>query len=258
MSVTKTDWAALYEKFAPQNGSALSYAAAVIELTGYLRDKLDEYELQEGAVIAEINALRLTDEFNFSLPNLLSKARAKIKKIRQQAIALRDGLQAEEDFARLAELENQPRPSFELLADLLIETARSVSAPVKFYEHYAEFVENAAASYHQTLYVNRQYSGYDTPRYDNSLANFFNYVRCGHLRKKLDSTSTAADYVLREFTDFRNKLNDLYRKPLEADRREHAVPPLMEEFRLNIGGIASALKSSEERQWLIDWAENLK
>lgn len=258
MSVTKIDWAALYEKFAPQNKSALSYAAAVIELTGYLRDQLDEYELREGAVIAEINALRLTDDFNFSLPNLLLKARAKIKKIRQQAVALRERLQAEEDFAKLAELENQPRPSFELLADLLIETVRSVSAPVEFYEQYAEFVENAAAFYHQSLYANRQYSGYDTPRYDNSLANFFNYVQCGHLRKKLDSNATAADYVLREFTDFRNKLNGLYRKPLESERRERAVPPLMEEFRLNIGGIASALKSSEERQWLIDWAENLK
>ena len=119
-------------------------------------------------------------------------------------------------------------------------------------------MNSAAAFYHHSLYVNRQYVGYDTPRYDSSLASFFRYVTSGHLLKKLDTNSTAADFVLRELNDFRNRLNELYRKPLESDRREREVPPLMEEFRLNIGGIASALKSSEERQWLIDWAENLK
>ena len=258
MKAEKFDIAALNEKFAPQNNSALSYATAVINLAEYLLERIDEYELKEGAVIAEINALRLTDEFSFSMPNLISNARAKIKKIRQQAVSLRKRLLSAEDFAKLDELENAPRPSFELLADVLIETARSVSAPVEFYEQYAEFVENVAAFYHQSLYANRQYAGYDTPRYDSSLADFFNYAMSGRLLKKLDSSSTAAEYVLREFTDFRNKLNELYKKPLESDRRERAVPPLLEEFRLNIGGIASAMKSSEERQWLLDWAENLK
>ena len=258
MKAEKFDWAALYEKFAPRNNSALSYATAVVNLAEYLLERIDEYELKEGAVIAEINALRLTEEFNFSLPNVISNARAKIKKIRQQALTLREGLLSMEDFAKIAELENTPRPTFELLADLLIETARSVSAPVEFYGQYAEFVENIAAAYHQTLYVNRQYSGYDTPRYDSSLAVFFNYVMSGRLLKKLDSSSTAADYILRELTDFRNKLNELHRKPLESSRRESVAPILIEEFRSNIGGIASALKSADERQWLIDWAENLK
>ena len=258
MSIAKINWAELNEKFAPINNSAFSYAAAVVELTNYLSNWLDEYELEKSDVIFEINGLRLTNEFNFVLPNLILQAHTKIKKIRQQAISLRDELQAAEDFARLAELENQPRPSFELLTDLLRETIQSVLAPLEFYEKHTEFVENIAAFYHQNLYANRQYSGYDTPRYDSSLASFFRYVKSGHLFTKFGKNSTAADYVLNELTNFRNKLNELHKKPLESNRRESLSPTLINEFRSNIGGISSALKSSEERQWLEDWAENLK
>lgn len=258
MRAAKIDGLTLKEKFNPRDETALSYAAAAIGLAEYMLERLDDYEFKNAEVIAEINSLRFADEFNFSAPNAASKARAKIKKIRQQAINLREELLSADDLSKLAELENTPRPTFELLADICAETMQEVSASVDFYERYAEFVENVAAAYHQTLYVNRQYAGYDTPRYDNSLAIFFNYVMSGRLLRKLDSTSTAADYILRELTDFRKKLNELYKKPLESSRRESVAPILIEEFRSNIGGIASALKSSDERQWLIDWAENLK
>ncbi len=257
MNFTKTDWSALKKEFEPAGNSPLSYAAAVVNLTEHLLDQLDDYERESAEVIAEINSLRFTEEFNFALPNLISKTRAKIKKIRQQAVSLREELLAADDLYLLSEIESRRHPSFELTADVLVETTRAVLAPVEFYKQYAEFVQNAAAFYHQSLYANRQYAGYDTPRYDNSLSSFFNYVREGHLLRKLDKNSTVADYVLNELTNFRNRLNELYRKPLESSRRESLAPALIAEFRKNIGGIASALKNSEERQWLIDWANNL-
>lgn len=252
-----------FDPFGDVDSSPVRYAAAVVNLTEFLLEKLSDYEEEHSAALAEIKKLNLPAEFKVLPGVYISKSHAEIKKIHQQASLLLNDLQAADDLDKLAALERKPRPSFALLAEVLVEKVNLILTKtprdIETCERHTNFLKLASKFVYQPLY---SASDYNTPRYYSSLLELWRYVVSGHLLEKRVANSTMSEYMLERFTDFRNELNELYRKNNgfnhDSELREFMTAPVVEEFKKNVGRIATSLKSAEERRWLENWANNLK
>lgn len=252
-----------FDPFGDVDASLIRYAAAVMNLTEYLLEKFEEYEVEHSAALSEIKKLNLPAEFKVLPGVYISKSCAEIKKIHQQAASLLNELRTADDLDKLAALEGKSRPSFALLAEVLVEKVillvTRTPRDIETYERHVNFLKLASKFVYQPLY---SANDYNTPRYYSSLLELWRYVAGGHLLEKRVVNSTLSEYVLERFTDFRNELDELYRKNNgfnhDSELREFITAPVIEEFKKNVGRIAPSLKSAEERRWLENWANNLK
>lgn len=248
----------LKEDFDPQSdvdASPVRYATAVVNMTEYLLEKFDAYEEQYSARLAQIAKLNLPNEFKMAPGQYISNSREEIKKIQRQAATLLSELRAADDLDKLAALESKPRPSFTLVAEIIVEkvqlTVTQTPRDLALYEQHAEFLQLASKFVYQPLY---SFGSYPTPRYYSSMLELWRYVREGHFPAK-------SAYILERLADFRNELDALYKTHSgfnnDSDERDGVTLPLIEEFRKNIGRIATALENPQERHWLRNWAGTL-
>lgn len=251
-----------FDPFGDVDNSPVRYAATVVSIAEFLLEKIGDYEEEHSAALAEIKKLNLPAEFKVFPGAYISKSRAEIKKIHRQAAAFLSDLQTADDLEKLAALESKPRPSFALLAEVLVEKVHLIltNTPqdIETYKRHENFLKLASKFIYQPLYSLNDYS---TPRYYTQLLELWRYVAGGHLLEKRVVNSTLSEYLLERFTDFRNELDELYRKNNgfnhNSEDRDFIVEPVIDEFRKNIGRIATSLKSSEERRWLENWAGSL-
>lgn len=251
-----------FDPFGDVDTSPVRYAATVVNVTEFLLEKLDTYEEEHSAALAEIKKLNLPAEFKVLPGVYISKSRAEMKKIHRQAAALLSDLQTADDLEKLAALESKPRPSFTLLAEVLVEKVNLIvihtPQDIETYERHANFLKLASKFVYQPLY---SLSDYSTPRYYTPLLELWRYVAGGHLLERRVVNSTLSEYLLERFTDFRNELDALYRRNNgfnhNSEERDFATAPVIDEFRKNVGRIAMSLKSAEEQRWLENWADSL-
>lgn len=259
-------WARLKTDFDPYSdvdASPVRYATAIINLADFLLEKFDAYEAKHFAIISEIENLNLPKEFKITPGDYISKSHAEIKKLQYQAKVLRDELQTADDLEKLAALETKPRPTFALVAEILVEKVQLVLTKtpqdIQLYETHSAFLKDASKFVYQPLY---SFSNYGTPRYYTSLLELWRYVREGNLLARRGENSTVSNLVLRQLIYFRTKLDKLYEETngfnSDIDERDFATAPLIANFRASINEIASTLENSDERRWLNNWANTLK
>lgn len=241
---SKLDWQALKTAFdSGADSSPIRYAASVQKLTQCLLEKLDEYEANKAAVIAEMVKLSPPKEF---LPDIL-RVRAEVEAVLKEAEALRDDLLAADDLAELAALETKPRPSFSLVTEALVEKLRQILLNVEFYEAQPEFVKKACAALDQQ-FENPAFYYADPIHWDAStklLLLLIDYVKEGHLC----GDSTAANGVLDQLFEYRKALCEIYGKSSTNPKPEE-FSARIDHLKTKVQEIISAFADSTERKWL--------
>ena len=246
----KLDWLALKTKFdMGANASPVRYAESLKNLTEHLLEKFDDYTAEKSAALDELAKLSPPNEL---VPNVKS-VRADLVSFHDDALDLTATLLKTSGLMRLTELVAETRPPFETVTELLTEKVRQVLLKVEFFELQPEFVRAACAALNQKFEFRseylRQFHIIDSAA-QKVLANLIQYVKAGHLQKKVNENLTTAEIALNHLQSYREEVAALYKESPNDNPPKEEIALCIESLQKNFAEVVSLLDEEKERRRL--------
>lgn len=242
----KVNWLALKTKFdLGANSSPVRYAESLKNLTEYLLEKFDDYTTDKAAVLDELRKLSSPNEL---VPDVKG-VRADLLSFHDDALTLTASLMKTSSLMRMTELLTDNRPPFETVTEILTEKVRQVLLKVEFFELQPEFVRNACAALNQKFEFRSEYLR-QFHIVDNFakkiLVNLIRYVKAGHLQKKVNELTTAAELVLNHLQVYREEVAGLYKNSPNDNPPKEEIALRFDSLQKNFAEVVSILDDKKE------------
>lgn len=214
-------------------------------MTEYLLEKFDDYTTDKAAVLDELKKLSLPNE----LVSDVKGVRADLLSFHDDALTLTASLMKTSSLMRMTELLTDNRPPFETVTEILTEKVRQVLLKVEFFELQPEFVRNACAALNQKFEFRSEYLR-QFHIVDNFakkiLVNLIRYVKAGHLQKKVNELTTAAELVLNHLQVYREEVAGLYKNSPNDNPPKEEIALRFDSLQKNFAEVVSILDDKKE------------